>query len=326
MLPTLDGFTFRLFRDQADYKHLAEIETEANIANLIDEVLTEEVLANEFNHPTGMDPAKDVLVAEAQGRPVAYTKLVRRINDENERIYWQWGFVRPEWRRKGIGGQLLNFTEALAQADFAANPHSGPSYLRGIGEDTAYGKIALFEQRAYPIIRYFCFMQRKTLDDLPGAQLPPGFELRPAAEDQIRMIWDAKEEGFRDHWGFAPKSENEYLEWLADVGKSMPLWQVAWDTAKNEIAGVSINEIKEQDNERLGFKRGWVSSLAVRRPYRKQGLAKAMLASGMKLLRDSGMTEVVLGVDAENPHNALRLYESVGFKVINTDAIYQKPL
>jgi ribosomal protein S18 acetylase RimI-like enzyme len=56
------------------------------------------------------------------------------------------------------------------------------------------------------------------------------------------------------------------------------------------------------------------------------GVASAMLWNGMQNLRDQGMTEVVLGVDAENPHNALRLYESVGFKVINKDALYQKPI
>jgi mycothiol synthase len=326
MLPTLEGFTFRHFRDKSDYKPLAEIETEANATNLIEEVLTEEEIANEFEFPSGMDPATDVLIAEANGQPVGYTKLMRRINAENMRIYWQWGFVKPEWMHKGIGRALLSFTEARAKAHAAANPHSGPSYLRGVGEDTAYGKMALFEQNAYPIIRYFCFMQRKTLDDLPEAQLPPGLELRPATPDQARMIWDAKEEGFQDHWGFAPKSENEYLEWWADSEKQIPLWQIVWDTARNEIAAVSINEIKELDNERYGFKRGAINSLAVRRPYRKQGIARAMLVSGMQTLRDHGMTEATLGVDAENPHNALRLYESVGFKIINKDAVYQKPI
>jgi GNAT superfamily N-acetyltransferase len=326
MLPTLEGFTFRYLRDKADYKDIAEIETAANTANQIEEALTEEQITNEFEYPTGIDPFTDVLLAEADGRTVGYTKVTWRINDENNRIYWQWGFVRPEWMHKGVGRALLSFTEARAKAHAVANPHSGPSYLRGVGEDTAYGKIALFEQNAYPVIRYFCFMQRPTLDDLPEAPLPPGLELRPATVEQMRIIWDAKEDGFRDHWGFAPKSENEYLEWKADSEKQVHLWQVVWDKATNEIAGVSINEIKEPDNELYGFKRGWINSLAVRRPYRKQGLAKFMLVSGMQVLRDHGMTEAVLGVDAENPHNALRLYESVGFKILNKDAVYQKAI
>lgn len=319
-----DEITFRPFRGEPDYKPMAEIETAANKANEIEEVRTTEEVANEFARPINMDPAKDVLVAEANGEPVGFTKLHWRITAENERLYWQWGYVKPEWTHKGIGRKLLDFTQTRAREHAATNPHDGPSYLRGVGEDTAHGKIALFEQNQYPVVRYFCFMQRKDLSDLQQAQLPQGLAFRPAEPAHLRQIWDAKEESFRDHWGYAPKTEDDYLVWLENPDNKLDLWQVVWDTAKNEIAAVSLNEILEQDNELYGFKRGWVSYLGVRRPYRKLGVATAMLWNGMKVLRDHGMTETVLGVDAENPHNALRIYEGVGFKVINKDALYQK--
>jgi ribosomal protein S18 acetylase RimI-like enzyme len=38
------------------------------------------------------------------------------------------------------------------------------------------------------------------------------------------------------------------------------------------------------------------------------------------------MTEAALGVDAENPSGALRLYESVGFRVVKQMGIYRKGL
>jgi ribosomal protein S18 acetylase RimI-like enzyme len=44
----------------------------------------------------------------------------------------------------------------------------------------------------------------------------------------------------------------------------------------------------------------------------------------MRVLRERGMTEAVLGVDAENPSGALGLYESVGFTVLNKDTLYHK--
>ena len=38
------------------------------------------------------------------------------------------------------------------------------------------------------------------------------------------------------------------------------------------------------------------------------------------------MTTARLGVDAENPHGALGLYESLGFSVVERGRIYRKPL
>ncbi len=326
MLPKLDGITFRPFKGEPDYKHLAEIETASNKANQIEEVRTIEEVANTFARPVNMDPAKDVLIAEVDGTPVGFAEVHWRITAENERLYWQSGYVKPDWTHKGIGQALLAFTEGRAREHAAVNPHNGPSYLRGVGEDTAHGKNALFEQNQYPIVRYFCFMQRKDLNDLQVAQLPKGLEFRPAERAHMRQIWDAKEESFLDHWGYAPKTEDDYLTWLENPDNKLHLWQVVWDKSKNEVAAVSLNEIMEHDNVLYNFKRGWVSFLGVRRPHRKMGVASAMLWNGMQTLRDQGMTEAVLGVDAENPHNALRLYEGVGFKVINKDALYQKPV
>jgi ribosomal protein S18 acetylase RimI-like enzyme len=46
----------------------------------------------------------------------------------------------------------------------------------------------------------------------------------------------------------------------------------------------------------------------------------------MHLLKGEGMDTAVLGVDAENPSGALRLYESVGFASVQTSVTYSKDL
>ncbi len=43
-------------------------------------------------------------------------------------------------------------------------------------------------------------------------------------------------------------------------------------------------------------------------------------------LKERGMTEAGLGVDAENISGALHLYESMGYRVVKTTSIYRKPL
>jgi len=64
----------------------------------------------------------------------------------------------------------------------------------------------------------------------------------------------------------------------------------------------------------------------VRRPWRKQGLARALIARSLSQLRELGMTEASLTVDTENPSGALRLYEGLGYRPVKRGSVYRKPL
>ena len=46
-----------------------------------------------------------------------------------------------------------------------------------------------------------------------------------------------------------------------------------------------------EENESLGVKRGWLEHISVRRPWRKRGVAKALIADSLRMLRDMGMDE-----------------------------------
>ena len=51
-----------------------------------------------------------------------------------------------------------------------------------------------------------------------------------------------------------------------------------------------------------------------------------MTAESLRRLRDRGMTEAMLGVDAENANGALGLYEGLGFTVDKRSAAYRRDL
>jgi ribosomal protein S18 acetylase RimI-like enzyme len=78
------------------------------------------------------------------------------------------------------------------------------------------------------------------------------------------------------------------------------------------------------ENETLGVRRGWLERISVRRPWRKRGLATALIVSALEGLRDRGMTDAMLGVDAENVTGALGLYEKLGFRVKDRSTNYRK--
>jgi ribosomal protein S18 acetylase RimI-like enzyme len=59
---------------------------------------------------------------------------------------------------------------------------------------------------------------------------------------------------------------------------------------------------------------GWVDALGVRRAYRGRGLAKALLYRTFGEFHARGVNRISLGVDAQNPTGATKLYESVGMR------------
>ena len=87
-----------------------------------------------------------------------------------------------------------------------------------------------------------------------------------------------------------------------------------------------INGIHPVENEALGLKRGWLHSVFTRRPWRKRGLANALINRSLVLLKERGMDYGVLGVDADNPTGALGLYERNGFVVEERSTAWRKPL
>ena len=71
---------------------------------------------------------------------------------------------------------------------------------------------------------------------------------------------------------------------------------------------------------------GWVQSLSVRRPWRRAGLGRALLLNAFRQFHERGERRIGLGVDAESPTGATRLYERAGMKVAEELAIYRKDL
>jgi mycothiol synthase len=102
------------------------------------------------------------------------------------------------------------------------------------------------------------------------------------------------------------------------------LWLIAWDG--DEIAGGVINSIYKDQNEALGLQRGWLDNVFTRRPWRRRGLARALIGRSLLLLRERGMTSAALGVDADNPQGALGLYEQAGFAVHDRFTAWRKPM
>jgi mycothiol synthase len=288
-----------------------------------------ESLTNWYTHLVNTDPAEDILLAEVAGALAGYQYTSWRPEATGAYIYTLGGYVDPAWRRRGLGAALLARGEARLRAVAAGQRGNSPRYFQTFTAETRVGKVALFTRHGYHVERHFYDMQRPLAGALPPVTLPAGLELRPVdPRDRatLRAIWEASEEAFRDHWGNSAVGEADFARLLDDPDTDPTLWQVAWDPAAGQVAGVSINAIHAANNAALGHARGWVDDLSVRRPYWRRGLGRALLTASLHALRARGCTQAALGVDTQNPTGALGLYENVGFTPFQHSLALRKAL
>jgi len=325
--PAIPGLTFRRFWGEADYPRMIAVLQGGKDADQIEEVDTLEALTDSYAHLVNCDPYQDMLFVEVEGKVVGYARVFWQGVSDILWLYGHEGFLLPQWRGRGIGRAMLHYNERRLCEIAAEHPPGKSCFFEVMASSTETVKIRLLEREAYMPVRYFCEMVRPDLENIPDCPLPPGLEVRPARPEHYRAIWEADEEAFRDHWDHVPYSEEDYEYWLRGDPEFQPdIWKVAWDVKANQVVGMVLGYILEEQNARFNRKRGWAADICVRRPWRKRGLARALIAENLRELKARGMTEAALSADAENLCGAFRLYESMGFRTVKVDTVYRKPM
>ena len=315
----------RPYAGEGDVPAVVAIDNAESEADRISSHMTiEDVAARYRNSNDQFDPARDVTIAEMNGEPVGYAEREWVDTTDGLREYRLDGAVHPAWRRRGIGRALLAHNEQLVRQLAASQQTERPKVLGSWSGEFQPGDHALLAGHGVQQVRWFFDMVRPTLDDIPDVPLPEGIEIRPATPDLYRQIWQADVEAFLDHWGGFDPSEESMRRHLDRPTTDPTMWVIGWDG--DEVAGGVINAIHPEENEVLGVQRAWLHSVFTRRPWRRRGLARALIARSLAVIRERGMTSAVLGVDADNPTGALGLYEGLGFEVDARFSAWRKPL
>lgn len=321
--PAVPGLAFRRFRGETDYPKMVAVIAGSARPDQIERVDTVEQVARNYSHLTNCDPYQDMIFAEMDGEIIGYHRVFWLKTLENLRLYVHFGFLLPEWRRKGIGRAMLRWCEQRLYQIAAEHPEDGPRYFESEVGDTQIGATALLQAEGYQPATYGAIMVRPDLESIPEAPMPDGLEVRPVLPEHYRQIWEAEHEAFRDHWGYSEDADG-YEEFLEDENFDPSLWRVAW--AGDQVAGMVRSFINPRENAEYSRLRGWTENISVRRPWRRRGLAKSLLVQSLHALKERGMIDAALGVHTENPNGAFQLYESVGFRVNKMFTIYRKPL
>ena len=160
----------------------------------------------------------------------------------------------------------------------------------------------------------------------PEPEWPEGIALRSYRHpEDFEAVIATDYEAFRDHWGFIERPLDEEIDrWRHFVANDPNFdpryWFVAVDG--DEIAGVALCLPVSVDAPTCVH----IDSIAVLRPWRRRGLATALLNHIFVVAYADGKEGATLGADAENVSGAIQLYLRAGMEPTLVNHVYEKVL
>jgi mycothiol synthase len=261
-----------------------------------------------------LDLTRDAWLFELDGRVAGYADFSARGSRLNGD-----GYVHPELRGRGIGTEILRVTEERAREEEPNVPAGERVYIQNATLDQDEATERFYRERGYEPVRGF----RGMAIDLHEEPVPseiPGIEIRAYRHpDEGPAFHAAQQESFADHWEHRPMSWEKWEQ--KRYGRETfdsTLWWVA--EAQGEIAGVLVGEQHRDPDQ------GWIEIVGVRRAYRRQGIAEALLKTAFAEFFRRGERRIGLGVDAESPTGATRVYERAGMRTLWQAIVYEKEL
>ena len=221
--------------------------------------------------------------------------------------------VHPSHTGRGIGTYLLRAVEARA-LEYAG---TGPYVLL---DSISYANAAaqrLLEQEGFSLISQYRRMEIMLHEAPPQPTWPEGITVRTLVRGQDEQtFYTTINEAFADLPHFIPHPFDEWQStYIAREDFDPGLWHLA--LAGNEAAGCTIGYPGEL---------GWIQFVAVRRPWRHQGLGLALLHNAFGEFYRRGRHNIGLNVNADNPTGALQLYERAGMHIYHQFDTYSKEL
>jgi mycothiol synthase len=279
-----------------------------------------------------LDVAADTIAAFDGDRMVAYVVVRAKtaLADGVHRMHGAYqvypeGCVHPDFRRRGIGTELIRRSVARAAQLHALRAPRLAAELVMYANDRNPGVRALAEAAGLRPVRWWHEMERDFTDLGDPAPVPEGLRLaawEPAIDEQLRV---AHNETFAGHWGSFERDSAYWRHWVSGSRAFRPAVSLLlWDG--DQIAGYQLVYEFEADTAATGVREAWIGQVGTRPPWRGRGVASTLLTHVLATCRAHGYQRAALSVDTGNATGALGIYERAGFVVTERATSYLRPL
>ena len=184
-------------------------------------------------------------------------------------------------------------------------------------------RLAFLERNGFKPHPEASILMARPLDlPIPEPVLPAGFSIRP-------MGGEAEIEAYVALHRAAFGTENmtvAHRRAIMSTPSYIPALDLVAAAPNGELAAFCVCQIFPDDKSRGGgHKEGWTDPVGTHPAYQRLGLAKALILSGMHLLKGRGLDTALLGTNSEN--NAMQhTAKAVGFRIVSNTLWYSKPV
>jgi mycothiol synthase len=226
----------------------------------------------------------------------------------------------PGWNNAAIASEVIAWAEASIRK--ASPARTGNFPLEASANSENIERIALleglgFEHQSGGIVH----MERSLDNPIEEPQLPQGFLIRPIKGEAEAGAWVSLHRA-------ALGTENMTLEYKLAMMRTQsydPKLDLVAATVDGGLAAYCVCFFNPEENALTGRKVGHTDPIATHPDFRRKGLSKALMLTGLFLLRARGMDIAHLGTSCENI-GMIRTAKSVGFCITQSVSCYTKPI
>lgn len=236
-----------------------------------------------------------------------------------------WALISADW----VGFDVYVHPElrgsAQAREMYLWAEQQSVQIARKIGRKTIYVLWVLhddlvltnhFEKQGYKLKRGYVYLSRKLDEVIPTSRIVDGFEVRGCkGEAEVESRARAQYMAFESSAPF-----EHYLERFRKFMRSP-----AYDPDRDIVAvtpGIEIGAfciVWMDAANRVGL----FEPVGTHPDFHRRGLGRAVMLEGLRRMRDRGMQEAIVCTFEDNPA-AIKLYESIGFQIVNKLGTFEK--
>ena len=231
------------------------------------------------------------------------------------------GGVRPDHGRRGIGTAIVEAVAACAGTLRDDLDPAVPGELKFWIPQARAATAGLARSRGFEVWRWFSRMRRDLAQPVAEAVVVDGYGLRPYSAEDEEAVRIVRNLSFADHWG---STETDAERWHAEFEDSptfRPQHSRVATAADGSVAAFVVVQEFASDTRTHGYATGYIALVGTVREARGRGLASVLVTSVLESLAADGYRYAELGVDADSPTGAGRIYERLGFDTIERDTV-----
>ena len=239
-----------------------------------------------------------------------------------------WGCVHPEYCGLGIGSSLVTWAQTHAGSMTDKAPAGKRVAFQVYSPASNHRALRMFSDNGLSRVRCFLRMridmEKETRPDAPI--LPDGILIRPFRPGiEEKPLYRTMQEAFSDHWDHVDISFETWLDsYTTNFHYDPTALFIAVDNrnGQEEIIGGSLCYPATSEEDGCAY----VEDLGVLKPWRRRGIALALLQHTFREFHGREIYSVELYVDSENPTGATGLYEKAGMRTVRRTDLYEREI